>query len=122
MRFMAGDYTEIIFWTFIEISLNVTIANIPAIRTLLGRKFPSLFGSDSVQTGKNMHKQNSFSKAKGLRMLGESRAGVAVVEGSNGSTLATASSGVEEMWIGREERSTDVTVGLGVCEELTEER
>ena len=57
-----------IYWSFIEVCMNITIPNIPAIRTLMGRKFLCLSGHGHAQNGHNIHQQNSFFRLKLLQL------------------------------------------------------
>ncbi|KAJ9134308.1 Cfem domain containing protein [Pleurostoma richardsiae] len=59
------DYTEIGYWSTIEVPVGVTCACLPAIRALFGRLFPNMFGStgrdksDYVNNSKQPGKQSS---------------------------------------------------------------
>ncbi|KAL2062174.1 hypothetical protein VTL71DRAFT_6440 [Oculimacula yallundae] len=45
------DFVDITYWTAIEAYVSIIVPNLPSIRSLLSRKFPTLFGLDSQNTG-----------------------------------------------------------------------
>ncbi|CZS91596.1 uncharacterized protein RCO7_07016 [Rhynchosporium graminicola] len=45
------DFVDAIYWTAIEIYVSVIIPNLPSMRSLLARRFPTIFGLDIQNVG-----------------------------------------------------------------------
>ena len=71
------DYVDTIYWTAIETYVSLIVPCLPAMRPLLSRRFPTMFGEDSQSRSRNKyaqtdHKGNTFIMSSTTR----SKAGV----------------------------------------------
>lgn len=59
------DYTDTIIWTALEVDVSVIVVSLPAIRVILAKNIPKVFGT----TQRSESTSQSFSKSKGSNKL-----------------------------------------------------